>query len=327
MAIIFLLTQGIEMASVFLNQQRTEAVTAGAAFRQAYSSTKFVKSILWSVTLLLATMQLIAAIVDKSTFDLTTATILALCAYVLLGSFGKKAMASKQSLGCRIQRLHDYLTLGVGYKPNEFELPPSKVKKLAGKWLKPKTELRKNELETWWDESLTEVSFPQARLICSCTTFYWEVELRKKYQLFLTLILVASLLLPFLVSLLFKFDAYEILVLAIAPFTPFVSLVLEEWLGNKGCLKGAEQIRRNCQETWLKVLSQSISDENLMAETNFLMENWQAYRLSTLPIFDWLYRLTRQQMEDDMIVDTKSLVGQVKSMDSTSRVNEPPVSA
>lgn len=310
------------MTSVTLNQKKTEAVTAGAAFRQAYRSTKFIKSILWSVTFLLATIQLIAAIMDKSKFDLTTATILTLCAYVLLGSFGKKEMASKQSLASKIQCLHDYLTLGVGYKPNEFDLPPSKVKKLAEKWLKSKAELKKKELANWWNKSLSKVSFPQARLICSYSTINWEVELRKKYQLFLTLILFASLLLPFLISLLFKLNAYEILVLAVAPFTPFLSLVLEEWLGNKSCLESAEKIRRDCQDTWLKVVNQSISEENLITETNSLMENWQAYRLSALPIFDWLYWLTRKQMEDDMIVDTKSLVNQIIPEENVSRVCE-----
>jgi hypothetical protein len=310
------------MLSIFLNQQKKEAVSAGTAFRQAYSSSKIVKSILWSVTLLLATIQLVAAIVDKSTFDLTTATIVALCAYVLLGSFGKNIMLTHQSLGCNIQRLHDYLTLGVGSRPNEFDLPPSKVRRLSDKWLNTKAAEKEKELETWWDSCLSEVSFPQARLICSCATFYWEVELRKKYQLFLTLILITSLLLPFLVSLYVKFDAYEILAFAIAPFTPFFSLVLEEWLGNKSCLKNAEKIRRNSQDIWSRVISESINGESLMLETNSLMESWQAYRLSALPIFDWLYRLTRQRMEDDMIVDTKSFVDKIKDIEDSRRTND-----
>ncbi|OBU47443.1 hypothetical protein AYY26_00010 [Photobacterium phosphoreum] len=304
------------MLSIVLNQQKDESIEAGAAFREAYSSTKLVKSILWGVTLLLAVLQLCAAVIDKTIFDLTTATVIALSLYVLLGSFGKNWMSNLQSLGCSIQRRHDYLTLGVGKKPNEFDLPISKVKRLSNKWLKKNSKQKRIELKTWWDNSLLDVSFPQARLICSIATFSWEVELRKKYQLFLIIILLSSLLVPFIISLLFKFDAYQILVLAMAPFTPFVSLVLEELLGNKSCLKNAEEIKRNSQDVWARVKEQTISDEQLMLETDLMMENWQTYRLTTLPIFDWLYRLTRKQMEDDMIVDTSSLVNMIKEIES-----------
>lgn len=305
-------TQGANMLSVIENQKKAESINAAAAFRQAYQVTKLIKASLWGVTLTLATAQLLTAIIDKSKFDLTTFTIISLCFYVILGSFGKSQMLEKQILGCTLQSLHDYLTLGVGKRPSEFDLPPSKVKRLADKWFQDNECSKKEELATWWDKSLSSVGFPQARLICSCVTFYWEVELRKKYQLFLTLFLVASLLIPFFISLYFKFTAYEILLLAIAPFTPFLSLVLEEWLMNKNCLNTAECIRRNSQDVWCKLQCKSIDDAALMHETNVLMESWQTYRLSTLPIFEWLYRLTRRRMEDDMIVDTVSLVEQIK---------------
>lgn len=292
----------------------SKAVTAGAAFRQAYSETKLVKSFLWGATLLLAIIQLVAAIVDKSAFDLTSATVITLCAYVLLGSFGKSAMQAMHMLGCNVQRVHDFLTLEVGRKPNDFDLPQSKITRLANRWLRKNKTIKQRELETWWDESLNEVNFAQARLICSCVTFYWEVELRKKYQLFLSLILALSILVPLAVSLYFDFGTYKMIVLALAPFTPFVSLVLEEWLVNKSCLSTALDIRRNCQDLWKQVINKTASNEVLMAETNSLMESWQIYRMSTLPIFNWLYVLTRRRMEDDMIVDTKSLVQQVKHL-------------
>lgn len=300
------------MESVIINQRKEYAVSAAAAFRQAYSTTKLIKSALWSITFLLAILQLSVATIDKLKIDLTVTAISILCIYVLLGSFGKIAMMNHQILGCNIQRLHDYLVLQVCQKPNEFELPPSKIKKLAKKWFKKDAESKKRELETWWDKSLSRVSFSQARLICCYSTFSWEIELRNKYQYLLSIILTVSVLLPLSVSCFLKFNIYETLLLTIAPFTPFISLVLEEWLMNKSCLKEAEKINRNVQDVWSKVTSNSITDKKLMKETNDLMETWQTYRLTTLPIFEWLYRISRAQMEDDMIVNTESLVNQLQ---------------
>ncbi|HIF9459154.1 TPA: S-4TM family putative pore-forming effector [Photobacterium damselae] len=302
------------MLSVVDKQKTSEAIKVGAAFRQAYYNVKKIKSFLWFITLLLALVQLLVAVTGNNTTNMTTMVISLLALYVLLGSYGKTVMNNRQALGCRIQCLHDFIVLGVGIKPNDFDLPQSQINKLEAKWVKKDADKKRKELATWWDSSLKEVSFSQARFICSFSTFSWELELRKKYHRLLILILCLSVVFPIIISIYFKFSIFQTIVLSIAPFTPFISLVTEELLGNLTCLKKAEKIRHNCKNIWDKIQSKTIKDEDLMSQIDSIMISWQNYRESTLPIFEWLYRLTRKTMEEDMIIDTQSIVKQIKDI-------------
>jgi hypothetical protein len=300
------------MLSIIKRQQSPQAIEAGAAFRQAYSNVKIVKSTLWAVTLFLAIGQLWVAITGNTTTDMTAIVILLLSMYVLLGSYGKTIMHHRQALGCKIQCLYDFIVLDVGVKPNNFDLPSSKIKKLKAKWIKKDADKKIEFLVNWWDKSLDEVSFPQARLICSYSTFSWELELRKKYKSLLIFILILSIGIPFFCALYFNFNMFQTLVLALSPFTPFISLVLEELLGNSINIKKAEEIRNNCKNIWNKVDNKTIKDGELILQVDSMMISWQNYRESTLPIFEWVYKVTRPAMEKDMIVDTKSLVEKIK---------------
>ena len=305
------------MLSVVDKQKSPEAIKVGAAFRQAYCNVKRIKSILWVITFSLALVQLWVAVTGNTTTDMTAMVVILLSMYVLLGSYGKTIMNNRQALGCRIQCLHDFIVLGVGVRPNDFDLPQSQINKLEAKWVKNDADKKRHELATWWDNSLKDVSFSQARFICSFSTFSWELELRKKYQRLLIIILTLSILFPASISIYFKFSLFQTVVLAVAPFTPFISLVIEELLGNFACFKKAEKIRNNCKDIWGKIQSKTIKDEDLMSEVDSIMISWQNYRESTLPIFEWLYRLTRKTMEEDMIVDTQSIVEKIEIITRT----------
>ena len=55
-------------------------------------------------------------------------------------------------------------------------------------------------------------------------------------------------------------------------------------------------------------LQNKLEATELLKATEDLMSQWQTYRSTALPIFEWLYQLSRTQMEKDMIINADSLI-------------------
>lgn len=303
------------MSCVVTNQKTSPAVEAGLAFRYAYDRAKFWKACIWALALLLAVVQTSVSIYvfsgHKTPFDPSYLTAAPLLAFVLISTFGKYIVSKWQSLGCTIQRLHDHLTMEVGTKPSLLELPKSRVTELSANRERQAPQDR-GQLETWWPSNLSSVPYPVAKLVATYSTFAWESELRKRYQHLLTFLLIACIVIPVFVSLLFDHTLLGFIVFVFGPFTPIVAVVIDEWLTNKENAKIAEQLTYDCHVTWGNLLLDKLDLKEVDLFTEQHMMYWQNFRQSATPIFEWLYKASRERMEGNMLVDTDALIADFK---------------
>lgn len=301
------------MTCIVTNQKTAPAVEAGLAFRHAYDRAKFWKACIWAVALLLAIVQAGVSIYvfsgQKTSFDPSYLTALPLLAFVLISTLGKCVVSKWQSLGCDLQRLHDHLTMGVGTKPSHMELPKSLVSELSAKREK-QSALDREQLETWWSSNLMAVPFPVAKLIATYSTFAWESELRKRYQHVLWVCLLACTLAPVSTSIFLSQTIMESVVFVIGPFTPIIAVLIDELLMNKQHTKIAHALTRDCYNTWTNLLSNKLNVEEVEQLTEQHMGYWQNFRQSATPIFEWLYKVSRDRMERNMLVDNDELISE-----------------
>lgn len=300
------------MTCIVTNQQKEESITAGTAFRFAYSQAKYFKAWIWGTTLLFALVQTaVSAYVFSNgqapLFDPTPYVVSLLLTSIIVGSFGKLKVTSWQDTGCSLQRLHDFLVMGIGTKPSQLELPKSKAILLSNKQLK-KAPTDNEEFKKWWTSSLKEVPFPVAKVIATYSTFSWEKELRKQYQGQLNALLICSLVAPVIAALALNYTVSQAIIFTIAPFTPFISVVLDEWLSNKKSLKIAEKLTSECFSTWNNILANKLSNIEIETSTEQHMNLWQGFRQAATPIFDWLYSRSQNTMEMAMIIDNNELI-------------------
>lgn len=306
------------MQSIIQNQKKPQAIEAGLAFRQAYDYSKNYKAILWVTTFVLATVQLAIPLMGKYGFDaevlknLEMLPVIFLALYVLCSSFGKAKMKYWHDKGCKIQNLHDYLALGVGTRIKDFEIFPSEIKRLYKIRVKSHP-TDAADFANWWDGNLDKVSFQEARITCAYSTFSWEVELRKNYQTFLQGIFFLVIAAILIASYYYQSSIKEILLFAIVPFIPFISLVLEEIFDNKSCINVADSIRTDSCNVWYNVHDNKLNDVEINEKVEDLMNRWRIYRLTTLPIFEWLYKITQKRMNMEMVTNTSALVEQLKA--------------
>ncbi|MGP5406310.1 S-4TM family putative pore-forming effector [Psychrobacter celer] len=307
------------MKSIVENQKTQKSIRAGMAFRQAYKKSKDFKALLWGFTFIIAASQFIAVLFSElkisiEYLDVWIVSILA--TYVLFSSFGKARMRYWQDVGCIVQQYHDFYTLNVGSKPNSFDILPSLIDSLYN------TRMQKNptdvqDFNTWWNINLDTIDFSKARLISIYSTFAWEVELRTNYQKILSMILFFSILSPIMISIALNFTTREVILFGFVPVIPFFSLILEEWIENRECMSLANKIRNDCCNVWENVKNNKLNNNEIDSKSIELMQRWHIYRLKALPIFEWLYKLTQKKMNYNMVIDSNSLIEDVKKLDNS----------
>jgi hypothetical protein len=300
-----------DMTCIVTNQKQAAAVEAGTAFRYAYDRAKFWKAWIWGAALLLAIVQTAVSVYifagNKTPFDPAYLTMGPLLTFIFIGTFGKHLVNKWQSRGCMLQRLHDHQTMGIGVKPSQLELPRSLVGELSIKQLKEAPGDRE-QLETWWSSRLTDIPHPVAKIIATYSTFAWEGELRKRYQGVLVFLLITCIAIPILVSLALNYTILQSLAFVIGPFTPIIAVILDEWILNRQSLKIAEQLTLGCYNSWDNILTGKLNNDEMHSSTEQHMRYWQNFRQSATPIFEWLYKVSRKKMENNMLVDTAQLI-------------------
>lgn len=295
-------------------QSCEDSVKIAAAFRYAYGRAKFWKSWVWSLTVILAVLQLIAAINHKNLKvylpdDLAAMVVTVSLTSMLMATLGRHYFISRSiEVGGKLQRLHDFKVLGLGVKPTVLEVSQSQIDRLSSKWLNKRPDDRPN-ISEWWPNSVAELPENLGITLCLFSTFRWESELRNKYALVLiaagTALLIGSLVLMHVLG----YQIAEYVVKIFTPISPLIALLVDEWLLNSSGLKIAQDASRQALTLWDKALgSGEIDDDN--DELNRLNYLWSGYRSSASPIFDWLYWLTQKTMNKDMIIDASSLVSE-----------------
>lgn len=297
-----------------------ENVKIAAAFRYAYSRAKFWKSLIWALTLMLATLQLLAAINHQNLTAYLSDNLAAMVVTIsllsmLMSTLGKHYLVNRFiSIGSKLQRLHDSEVLELGVKPTILEIRPSQIESMSKHWLDRNPADRPN-LSEWWPNSVSELPNNLGTNLCLLSTFKWEFELRKKYGLVLlltgTVVITSSLLLMYILD--YKLPDY--IVNIFVPLSPLLALIIDEWLINSTCTEVAKESSEQAHNLWHEYSSGSESDHGDKNELNKLSYLWGNYRSTASPIFDWLYWITQKTMNKDMMIDAQALVSEYKGAD------------
>ncbi|MGH1430424.1 MAG: S-4TM family putative pore-forming effector [Neptuniibacter sp.] len=291
-------------------QSQDSNVKIAAAFRRAYKMAKNWKTWIWLPAILLSVLQLIVAINIQKIISFPTVNLAAYVTattllMIMASTIGKHTKINKYvGLGSNLQRLHDFNILGIGIKPSPIETPQSQINRLSKKWLDKNSQDRPN-LSEWWPARVSELGKEKGIALCLLSTFRWETELRKKYGVVLAMIfIVATALSLFLMnSLNYRIEDYIVRILV--PISPFLGLLIDEWLCNRTSIDTASKCSDQCFQLWQS------NGVDISSELNQLSYIWNGYRANSNPIFDWLYWATQKVMNEDMIIDANALVDEV----------------
>ena len=175
------------------NQNQESNIEIAAAFRLAYKRAKWGKAVIWSTATILSILQLIATSIPQlipqglQTFvpSILVSTTLSL---IFATTIGKHFVVNRfLKMGGSFQRLHDFNVLGLGTKPSHLDARPSQIKRYSEIWLKKNPDDKPN-LAEWWPASVSTVPKAIGTSIALLSTFKWELELRKKYEVIIIIL-------------------------------------------------------------------------------------------------------------------------------------------
>lgn len=288
-------------------QSQDSNVKIAAAFRRAYKMAMNWKTWIWLLTILLSVLQLIVAIniqkiVSFPTVNLAAYVTATTLLMIMASTIGKHTKINKYvGLGSSLQRLHDFNVFGIGIKPSPIETPQSQINRLSQKWLDKNSQDRSN-LSEWWPARVSELGKGKGIALCLLSTFRWEIELRKKYGVVLAMIFIVATTLSLFLMYTLNYRIEDYIVRILVPISPFLGLLIDEWLCNRTSICTALKCSDQCFQLW-----QSNGVE-ISSELNQLSYLWNGYRANSNPIFDWLYWATQKVMNEDMIIDANALV-------------------
>ena len=288
-------------------QSQDSNVNIAAAFRRAYKIAKNWKAWIWLPTILLSALQLIVAINIQKIISFPTVNLAAYVTattllMILASTIGKHTKINKYvGLGSSLQRLHDFNVLGIGIKPSPIETPQSQINRLSKKWLDKNSQDRPN-LSEWWPARVSELGKEKGIALCLLSTFRWETELRKKYGVVLVMIFLAITTLSLFLMYILNYKIEDYIMRILVPISPFLGLLIDEWLCNRASINTASKCSDQCFQLWQS------NGVDISSELNQLSYLWNGYRANSNPIFDWLYWATQKVMNEDMIIDANALV-------------------
>ncbi|MFL6261417.1 MAG: S-4TM family putative pore-forming effector [Thermoanaerobaculia bacterium] len=170
-----------------------------------------------------------------------------------------------------------------------------------------------DQLLNWYPAAIAEIRLPLGRIICQRANLRWDADLRRRCRFAL-----ASLL--FILSIGISWaglqggTTLELLTLGVlAPLAPILLWGIREFQKHGEAAETTERLREKSNDLWKKALEEKLSDTDLLSQSRQLQSEIYDRRSSAPMIFDWIYKLLRSRLEDQMSVAAEELVSQAKS--------------
>jgi hypothetical protein len=184
----------------------------------------------------------------------------------------------------------DKFTVGAKIEPETIHAASSKYR--GGK-ADPK-------LLNWYLTVVGSIPLHLARIICQRTNLWYDAKLRRQYGRIVIGITIALSLLLVVIGILRGLTIDSFVLTVLAPAAPIIIWGVREYLRQRDASEMLDRIRLESEALWDHAKAGACSD----GECTTLSRQFQNAiyeRRSTSPlIFDWIYKIQRPRLEDQM---------------------------
>jgi hypothetical protein len=210
----------------------------------------------------------------------------------------------------RIQEAFDCDVLGLPWNTIKAGRPttPEEVHENAVKYFR--RDSSSPPLENWYPPVVGELSLRVARIVCQRINCWWDARQRMRYAQFVG----ASASVVFLVILWLAFATnmrVQNVVLATVPALPAISIGMRQWVEQREAAMRQSALRQELESLWDQALS-GADDSTLTQRSRQVQDEIFQCRKSSVPVFDFIYRLFQPEHEFYMNRSAKDLVEEAK---------------
>lgn len=168
-------------------------------------------------------------------------------------------------------------------------------------------------LRDWYPQIVGTIPLHYARIICQRTNLWYDSTLRQYYgRTVLGIALVAFFALV-LVALIGKVGLGDFVIVALAPASPLLGWSVREFFRQRDTVLGQNEVRKHADALWNRAKASGCDEAECDAQSRQFQDAIFNRRSTGPLIFNWVYRLKRPGLEDQMNAGAEQLINELRA--------------
>jgi hypothetical protein len=166
-------------------------------------------------------------------------------------------------------------------------------------------------LRDWYPAILGDVPLYLARIICQRTNLWYDAKLRRQYGGSVLGGTIALSLLLFVFGLIGGLTLESFVLTVLAPAAPIIIWGVREFFRQRDVTDALERVKSEAEALWDRAKTGGCTESECTAQSR-QFQNAIFERRSTSPlIFDWIYKIQRPGLEEQMNRGAEDLVQEI----------------
>lgn len=238
-------------------------------------------------------------------------TALLVIGYLFLDNFVlQKIELNKKETAAKIQELFDtkvfeidWNNVGVGDIPDR-DIITSIISKNKN------NDYQSLQLNNWYDASISNIDLSIARLICQNSNIGWDLNLRRRYLIFLYVISILTIISLFVTAINLNLTLIEFILGVLIPTLPLMELTIKQ-INEHGLNNINSNRLKKILSSELHQITNNIPIANSEFKTRIFQDQIYRYRSTCPVVFDWFYWFFKDTQEDQMQLSVKDKVEEI----------------
>lgn len=288
-------------------QNETSSLRRLAASRQIYSNAK----ILFALQIILTTVVVVILsfinIIHNIEWVLAT-----YCVFVAVADsvYFDEFISKQKEKAAIIQEMFDTKVLNIEWNDFIEKIDHEIIYRYSEKYKKKEPEF--NSLKNWYSVGIRDVVNEEANIICQYSNCRYDLSLRKQISKYIFSLAIISSLLVVSFALIKDMTFKNIFILILLPLLPIIVFSIQRIKENKRSIIKLNKMKSIASKSWDKIMDRGYVD--LSNVTRKIQNSIFKNRKTSPLIFDWLYKLHRETLENEMNYSVDQLVAQYKSL-------------
>jgi len=226
-------------------------------------------------------------------------------------TFWSSLIKKRKEKAAKIQELFDTSVLNINWNKTLVGEKPTyeEIIRYSEKYKKRHSDF--GILKNWYSPKISKIQSDAVKIICQRSNCTYDYAIRDSFSNAIFIVLGIMLLFLLVIGFVKGFTLQSFFLLVVFPLLPAIYLLLKTIKDNNASQKALDDLRSITESLWNKLLLDNKIDVNLMARE--IQDKIFLNRKNSPLIFDWYYRMKRNQLEKEMDFSVDKLVQEYTS--------------
>ena len=204
----------------------------------------------------------------------------------------QKAAKIQELFDCDVLQL-DWQDLKVGHHPDE-----ETIVKYSSQFKRTDPECL--TLRDWYPSNVGKLPTYLARILCQRINCWWDGNLRRRYALYIVILVAILTMVVFLIGVIGGFTIEKFILAILAPLMPLLVLGMRQYREHNNAAATSDHLKKYSEDLWQKALLCEATVEEFTLKSRCLQCEIYDLRRKNPLIFDWIYQRLRGDYQEQM---------------------------